>query len=93
MDLLGPRVKLGTQRKEKLMSKQRRSAGAKPGDVLVIVRHRVGEAERTGEILEVLGEPSHEHYRVSWDDGHESVFYPSSDASVRPSSRRRKEER
>jgi hypothetical protein len=92
MDFLGPRVKLGTQRKEKLMSKQRRRVGAKPGDVLVIVRHRVGATERTGEILEVLGEPSHEHYRVSWDDGHESVFYPSSDAIVRPSSRHRKEE-
>jgi len=75
------------------MSKQPRTAGAKPGDVLVIVAHRVGETERTGEILEVLGEPAHQHYRVSWDDGHESVFYPSTDAIVRPSSRRRKEER
>ena len=75
------------------MSKQATTAVAKPGDVLVIVGHRVGETERTGEILEVLGEPTHQHYRVSWDDGHESIFYPSNDAIVRPSSRRRKEER
>jgi hypothetical protein len=34
--------------------------------------------------MEVLGEPGHEHYRVRWEDGHESVFYPSSDASITP---------
>ena len=54
-------------------------------DVIVIAGHRVGESQRIGEILEVLGEGSHEHYRVRWDDGRESVFYPSSDASIRPS--------
>ena len=46
--------------------------------------HRVGEAGRTGEILEVIGESGQLHYRVRWEDGHESVFYPSSDAVVRP---------
>lgn len=60
------------------------------GDVLVIAGHRVGERERTGEILEVLGEEGHEHYRVRWEDGHESVFYPSSDAIVRHAARRPK---
>jgi hypothetical protein len=56
----------------------------KAGDVVAIHGHRVGEPERTGEILEVMGEPGHEHFRVRWDDEHESVFYPSSDAIVRP---------
>jgi hypothetical protein len=51
---------------------------------VVVHGHRVGEAERLGEILEVIGEPGHEHYRVRWDDGRESIFYPSSDTSVRP---------
>ena len=63
---------------------------AEIGDLLVITGHRVGEAERSGEILEVLGETGHRHYRVRWDDGHESVFYPSNDAVVRPA---RKEKR
>ena len=52
------------------------------GDVVVVEGHRVGEGRRIGEILEVLGEPGHEHYRVRWDDEHESVFYPSSDAII-----------
>jgi hypothetical protein len=36
----------------------------------------------------VLGAPGHEHYRVHWDDDHESVFYPSSDAVIQHSKRR-----
>ena len=55
------------------------------GDVVVISGHRVGERERLGEILELLGEADHTHYRVRWDDGSESVFYPGSDASIRRS--------
>ena len=53
------------------------------GDVVVISGHRVGERARLGEILEPLGEPDHKHYRVRWDDGSESVFYPGSDAAIR----------
>ena len=44
------------------------------GDVIVISGHHVGEPERLGEILEVLGEADHRHYRVRWDDGSDSVF-------------------
>ena len=62
---------------------------AEKGDIVVIAGHRVGEHERTGEILEVLGEPGHERYRVRWDDGRESVFYPGSDATIRHSVRPR----
>jgi hypothetical protein len=57
------------------------------GDLVVIAGHRVGEQERIGEILEVLGAPSHERYRVRWDDGHESLFYPGSDATIRHATR------
>lgn len=57
---------------------------AKVGDILSVSSHRLGETERTGEILEVLGEGDGEHYRVRWDDGHESFFYTSSDATIRP---------
>jgi hypothetical protein len=53
------------------------------GDVIVIEGHHVGDSRRTGEILEVLGSPGHQHYRVRWDDDRETVFYPSSDATIR----------
>jgi len=56
-----------------------------PGDVVVVSGHRVGDHERLGQILEVLGEGDHAHYRVRWDDGAESIFYPGSDATIRPS--------
>ena len=55
------------------------------GDVIAISGHHVGEAERLGEILEVLGEADRVHYRVLWENGTESVFYPGSDATIRRS--------
>lgn len=57
----------------------------KPGDVVEIQGHRVGETARSGEILEVIGGPGHLHFRVRWEDGRESLFFPSNDAIVRPS--------
>ena len=68
---------------------------AEVGDLIVIAGHRVGEAERTAEILEILGEVPNERFRVRWDDGHESVLRPGSDATVqrvttRPSARKAK---
>jgi hypothetical protein len=56
---------------------------AKVGDVVAIHGHHVGEPERLVEILEVLDQPDHIHFRVRWEDDHESIFYPGSDASVR----------
>lgn len=54
----------------------------RPGDRLVIKAHRQGQAERAGEILEILGS-ERVHYRVRWlDDGHESVVYPGEDVFV-----------
>jgi hypothetical protein len=56
---------------------------ASAGDRLVIHGHRVGEPERDGEILEVLGEGGAPPYLVRWsDNGHVSRYYPSSDAFV-----------
>jgi hypothetical protein len=48
---------------------------ARPGDWIVAQGFR-GARGRRGEVLEVLGAPGHEHYRVRWDDGHESILYP-----------------
>ena len=56
---------------------------ARPGDWVVVHRHAVGEQERTGLILEVLGTAGREHYRIRWDEEHESIFYPGLDATIR----------
>jgi hypothetical protein len=51
------------------------------GDRLVVRGHRVGDAERDAQVLEVLGEDG--PYRVLWsDDGHESILYPGSDVYI-----------
>jgi len=61
---------------------------ADAGDVVEIAGHRLGEHGTMAEILEVLGEASHRHYRVRWDDGRESIFFPGSDATIRHAARR-----
>jgi hypothetical protein len=57
---------------------------------MTIEGHKVGDDRREGEILEVLGEPGHEHYSVRWQDGRETLFYPSNDATIRPKAARGK---
>lgn len=64
--------------------------GPQAGDIVEIHGHRVGEAGREAEILEVIGAAGHEHFRVRWEDGTETIFYPGSDAIVRPGRRRKK---
>ncbi len=49
---------------------------AKVGDAIVVDNAELGRPPRRGEVLEVLGEGDSIHYRVRWDDGHESIFYP-----------------
>jgi Domain of unknown function (DUF1918) len=64
---------------------------ATPGDQLVVRGHQVGEPERDGEILEVLGERGAPPYLVRWeDDGHVSELFPGPDAYVRHLEHRRK---
>jgi hypothetical protein len=60
------------------------------GDLVVIEERRVGQSRRIGEILEVLGEPGHAHYRVRWEAGNETVFYPSNDATIQHAKGRKK---
>ena len=71
------------------MPAETKTGATKPGDLLIISGHRVGEAQRTAEILDVRGANGHPHYRVRWDDGHESIFFPGSDAIIRPKRRAR----
>lgn len=47
------------------------------GDRIVIESEKVGQKTREGEILEVIASVTGVlHYRVRWDDGHESDIHP-----------------
>ena len=61
---------------------------ARAGDWIEIHGHAQGEPPRAALVLEVLGEPGHEHYRVRWDEEHESILYPGSDFMIRPRQKR-----
>ncbi len=47
----------------------------KVGDRVVLESRKTGQAAREGEILEVLGAGEGVHYRVRWEDGHQSTFF------------------
>jgi hypothetical protein len=49
---------------------------AKPGDEIVVDAVNGGEPDREGEILEIETGGGIVHYKVRWDDGHESIFFP-----------------
>ncbi len=55
---------------------------AKVGDHLVVEGRTVGQPRREGEILEVRGEDGAPPYLVRWEDGHEGVTCPGSDAFI-----------
>ena len=59
-------------------------AAPKQGWILEVDGRHAGAPKQLAEILEIVGAPGHEHYRVRWEDGRESIVYPSSDAHVRP---------
>ena len=70
-------------RKERAMPKSMQGKPARAGDEIEISGHSVGDSPRTAVILEVLGEPGHERYRVRWEDDHESIYFPADDAVIR----------
>ena len=55
---------------------------ARAGDRVIVGRHRPGDVERQGEILEVRGEASAPRYLVRWSDGHQSIFVPGSETTI-----------
>ena len=65
------------------MSTASQRSEVQAGWMVVVTGHAVGDAARSGQIVEVLGGSPHPHYRVRWDDGHESLFFPGSDAVIR----------
>ena len=56
---------------------------ARPGDEIVVEGHKVGGPRRAGLVLAVLGEPENPYYRMRWDDGHETIFFPAGATIVR----------
>ncbi|REF34848.1 CBS domain-containing protein [Thermasporomyces composti] len=61
------------------------------GDRIVVRSGSVDRPDRQGTVREVLGAGDHEHYRVVWDDGRESVLYPGPDAAIIPAQTRREQ--
>jgi Domain of unknown function (DUF1918) len=55
---------------------------ANRGDQIVVETAMLNALRRRGEVLEVIGEGERAHYRVRWEDGHESVYFPGPDARV-----------
>ncbi len=55
---------------------------ASVGDRIIVESRKVGGGRKCGEVVDVLEGSGGRHYRVRWDDGHESITYPSSDAFV-----------
>jgi Domain of unknown function (DUF1918) len=64
---------------------------AEVSDELAVRGRHVGDADRTGVIIEIHGYGGTPPYLVRWEDGHESVFSLSSDTLVghRPTLQRR----
>jgi CBS domain-containing protein len=55
---------------------------ARIGDEIVVESQVVGRPPRRGRVQEILGDADTEHFRVRWEDGHESVYFPGADGHV-----------
>jgi len=63
---------------------------AHKGDRIVVEPNRVGGGRKAGEVVDVVTGAAGPHYRVHWDDGHESTLFPSTDAFVLNEPKRRR---
>ena len=55
---------------------------AKVGDQLTVRGRHQGDEERHGEIIQVDRPDGAPPYLVRWQDGHDSLFFPSSDTEI-----------
>ena len=62
---------------------------AEVGDELIVKGRHVGDDDREGVITEIHGKAGAPPYLVQWRNGHQSVFFPSSDTVVEHRPRRR----
>jgi hypothetical protein len=49
---------------------------AKPGDTIRAPSEKLGQPERRGKIVEILGDEKHPRFKVRWDDAHEPCSFP-----------------
>lgn len=56
---------------------------ASVGDRVIIKGVHLGEPERDGEVIAVEGPDGAAPWRVRWDNGHVSLFFPGPDVTVR----------
>jgi hypothetical protein len=57
------------------------TTAARVGDA-VEVNGLPGRPAKRGQIVAVLGAGEHVHFRVRWDEQHESLFYPTEGATI-----------
>ena len=57
------------------------TTAARVGD-WIEVKGLPGRPTKRGQIVEVLGADQHVHFRVRWDEQHESLLYPTEGAAV-----------
>lgn len=50
---------------------------AKVGDRILVESEHVGQPVREGKIVEIIEGSMGERYRISWEDGHSSIYTPS----------------
>lgn len=62
---------------------------ANVGDRLLTHGRVVGQPDREGEIVQVMGEEGEPPFRVRFDDGHECVMSPGPDSVVEHGARPR----
>jgi len=61
---------------------------ARVGDEILVDGAHLGDPRRSGEVIEVREQGGVIHYSVRWEDGHESIFFPGSDAhAIHPGGR------
>ncbi|WP_042406757.1 DUF1918 domain-containing protein [Streptacidiphilus carbonis] len=54
------------------------------GDRLPFLGHKVGDCDRVGRVLEVLGSDGGPSYLVEFEDGHQGEVFPGSDCELEP---------
>lgn len=66
---------VSTPKEARLVSEMVTTGEARVGDA-VEVKGLPGNPGKRGQILEVLGADEHIHFRVHWEDEHESLLFP-----------------
>ena len=78
-----PDAGIALERFNEIMMPAKTTSSAHVGD-WIEARGVHREPSRRGQIVELLGHDAHEHYRVRWDEQHESILYPADGIIITP---------